>query len=226
MRKSLITSVAIVVMALSVPLQGEDFEWEAYDFGHVAIDFDIFHTYAYVNNTDRPLKILEAEANCDCTTIRLLDSLLDPGDTAFIELTFNTRDYYGPTSKSFTVVTDNTELPKMKYFYLSTIGQWFHGMKPNPMSLFFLPGKKSQKVLIPNRAFDRIRINQVEQYDSTFVVKAAIESADKSDFLVLEVSPADNLSKGTFLSSFTVEIELAGEEKPAVLTFPVKIVRY
>ncbi len=225
-RKLIVVSVVFATVVLTWPLQGQDFEWEAFDFGHVAIDFDIFHTYQYVNQTDSPLKILQAEANCDCTTVRLLDSLLDPGDTARIELAFNTRDYYGPTSKSILVVTDNPDLPKKKFFYVSTIGQWFYGMKPNPMSLFFLPGKKTKRVSIPNREFDRIKLTKLEQFDSTFVVKAVNVSAARGELLQLDVTPVDNLTKGNYLSSFTVEIELSGEDKPAILTFPVKIVRY
>lgn len=226
MRRSIIALTVMIFLGYSWPAQGQDFDYEVFDFGHVAIDFDIFHTYVYVNPSDHPVKILTAEANCDCTTVRLLDSLLEPGDTAFIHLAFNTRDYYGPTSKSVLVATDDPEQKPLKYFYLSTVGQWFHGMKPNPMSLFFLPGKKNQKVSIPNKKFDKIELINMEQYDSTFIVKAITESAAKGGFLQLEVSPAENLSRGNYLSSFTVEIELSGEKKPAILTFPVKTVRY
>lgn len=229
MRKSIIWSVITALLVLAPFVQADEtFEYgkHVFDFGFVGIDFTVFHRYEYVNTTDHPVKILEADANCDCTTLKLTDSLMQPGDTAFIYLSFNTRDYYGYTSKSFTVVTDDPEIGTFKFYYISTIGQWLNGLMPNPISLFFLPGKKGQKVKVPNTNFDEIELKNFVRYDSTFTVKVLNDSADKGEFLELEVAASDAVGKGNHLSTLTLEIEVSGQDKPSVLSVPIKIVRY
>lgn len=229
MRKSSTLAVLTILLLLTPWVQaGEAFDYgkHVFDFGNVAIDFTMFHRYAYVNPTDHPVKILEADANCDCTTLKLVDSLIEPGDTAFFDLSFNTRDYYGYTSKSFTVVTDDPEIGTFKFYYVSTIGQWLNALKPNPISLFFLPGKKGQKLAVPNVKFDKIELKDYILYDSTFSVKVLNDSARQGKNLELEVTASDQVGKGSHLSTLTLEIEVSGQEKPTILSIPVKIVRY
>ena len=227
MSKFVNTIILCVILVFSSQLYGQiNYEKQVFDFGHVGIDFNVFHKYAYVNDKDREVRIIEADADCDCTTLGLKDSVLGPGDTAFIELAFSTRDYYGPTPKSFKVVTNNPDTAETKFWYVSTIGQWFHGLKPRPISLFFLPGKKSQKVTIPNVRFEQIQITSVVKYDTTFNVKVANEKAGKGEFVELEISPAENLGKGTYLPTLNLGNALPGEKQPMFLSIPIKIVRY
>lgn len=228
-RKTIIALSAVALMFLILPAQAEEtFEYDkhVFDFGHVAIDFTVFHRYTWVNPTDQSVRIVEADVNCDCSTVRLVDSLLEPGDTAFFDLAFSTRDYYGYTSKSLTVVTDHPKIGTFKFYYVSYVGQWLNGLMPNPLYLFFLPGKGGQKVTIPNVQFDKIKLAGYVQYDSTFTVKVLKDSVGKGKSLELEVIPQDNLKKGNHLSTLTLEIEASGEEKPIFLSIPIKIARY
>ena len=124
--------------------QGLTYDEQVFDFGHVGIDFKLYHTFMYVNRTDKTVSILDLDVTCDCTTVQLSDSLIQPGDTAKFNMIFETKDYLGPTNKSFRVMTDDPTSPTLEFFYLSIVGQWYNGIKPDPVSLFFLPGKKEQ----------------------------------------------------------------------------------
>ncbi len=153
------------------------------------------------------------------------DSLVQPGDTAFFSMTFETGDYYGPINKTFIVKTDHPKLPELKYFYLSIVGQWFNGLKPTPISLFFLPSKKSQIVSIPNLRFDKIELTKHVRNDKTIDVEVIKGSAKKNESLELKVSPNKNLQSGKFKTNITIHIGNDDNEE-VILTIPIKIVKY
>lgn len=199
---------------------------QVFDFGHVGIDFKLFHTFYIANNGDTPVAITSATASCDCSHVRLVDSLIQPGDTAFLHLDFLTRNYYGPTTKSMEVTLDDPEFPEVKFFYLSTIGQWYGNLKPEPFSLFFLPGAVRKEVKLANRAFDQISWTLRDPGDSTFRIELVDSKADRGEQLALTVTPVDGLNPGTYLSSFTIHVTTADDQKPVILTIPVKIVKY
>ncbi|MCK4460635.1 MAG: DUF1573 domain-containing protein [candidate division Zixibacteria bacterium] len=199
---------------------------QVFDFGHVGIDFMLFHTYYIVNNGSEPVPIKRVATSCDCSHIRTTDSQIDPGDTAFFHLDFLTRNYYGPTTKSATVELDDPEYPEVKFYYLSTIGQWYGNLKPKPFSLFFLPGAGAKNVTLKNRAFDQISWELVDCGDTTFDIDLVKPKAARGEILTIRVTPAEGLASGTYSSSFTLHVTTAKDQKPVILTIPVKIVKY
>ncbi len=223
---ALVTAIFLLPGAAQSGERPIDYATQVFDFGHVPIDFDFFHTYYYVNDTDHPVKILEASANCDCSTVTFTDSLFGPGDTAVFRLSFNTRDYYGPTSKAITVITDDPGNTQFKFYYTSTVGQWLNNLRPDPQSLFFLPGKKGIVVKVPNRKFDKVELTKTHQYDSTFTVEVINRTAGPGEFLELSVTPVDGLGRGNHLSTLTLELAVPDQKKPTVLSLPVRIARY
>ena len=237
MRRSfqLLLSLALVVSLhfIATPAEREQHaeagprpEEQVFDFGHVGIDFTVYHTFHFVNRTDKPFRITKTTSSCDCSAVTTLDSIVKPGDTAFIRLSFSTKDFYGPTKKSFTVSTDHPSMSAVKVSYLSQVGQWLDKIKPSPISLFFLPAHKSKKITIRNLAFDEIRVAVREQFDTVFEVSLLQDKAAKDQALELGVAPRPDLKKGTYRSSITLEIEKEGGADPTILTIPVKIVRY
>ncbi len=197
-----------------------------FDFGHVGIDFKVFHTYSLVNRSETPIKVTRVYVSCDCSSVTVLDSLINPGDTGLFRLTFSTKDYYGPTRKSFKVFTDHPELREVEYYYESIIGQWLDAIKPSPTSLFFLPPHRTMKVTIVNPVYDQITVSIEHQYDTTFDVTLLKDNAGKRDTLELEISPHPNLEKGTYSSNVTLRVDKGTADEPTILTIPIKIVRY
>ncbi len=199
---------------------------QVFDFGHVGIDFKLYHTYYIVNNGAEPVPIKSAATSCDCSHIRTTDSQIDPGDTAFFHLDFSTRNYYGPTTLSATVELDDPEYPKVKFYYLSTIGQWYGNLKPKPFSLFFLPGAGARDITLENRAYDQISWELADCSHTTFDIDMIKPEAARGETLTIKVTPAEGLASGTYSSSFTLHVTTAENQKPVILTIPVKIVKY
>ncbi len=199
---------------------------QSFDFGHLGMDYRVYHNFPLINNGTDTVRIDSVHVNCDCSGIQLLDSLLEPGDTIYFRLSFETSDLYGPTNRSFVAYTDSEKQPKAKYFYLSIVGQWFNGIVPKPNSLFFLPPHDGKTIQILNSEFDDLSLTMVEQFDSTFTVHPVKSTAGVGEQFALEVVPAENLASGTHLSNFTVQIVDGSGTEVSRLTIPVKIVRY
>lgn len=197
-----------------------------YDFGHIGIDFKIYHSYPIFNNGSKPVKITGLDVNCDCTTVSKSDSIIAPNDSVMITVSFETKNYYGPTNKIFTVRTDDSLRPEIKFFYLSIVGQWFNGLKPAPMSLFFLSGHNDKTITVPNKFFDKISLKNVEVAHPYVDIELKRTEAVKGEKLELIVSRRKEVDSGTFRTSLTLRIEVPDDDEDVFLTVPVKIVGY
>jgi len=196
------------------------------DFGHMGVEYVVYHTFKLVNSTDRPYRILKVTPHCQCLNVSTADSVLEPGDTAYFWMSFNSENFYGATQKSFTVYTDHPENSEIQYSFFAMVGQWTDGIKPEPKSVFFLPNHKPKKVIIENTQFDEISVAILRQYNESFTVNVVKERAGKGQALELEIAPRADLSSGTYNSCVTLAVSRTGQNGPIILTIPVKIVRY
>jgi len=197
-----------------------------FDFGHLGIDYKAYHRFPLVNRTDDTIRILGVHVPCDCSRITSTDSVLAPGESMTFNLTYSTKDFYGPQNKTFRVDTDHAELAHVEYFYLSIIGVWFDGLRPQPMALFFLPTHKEKTISIANTSFDRIDVEGTYQQDDYVTIEVTNGTAEQDESLVLTVRPVKDLRPGTFHSNVTLTIDKGEDSEPTILTIPIKVVRY
>jgi len=203
-----------------------DYTEQGFDFGHIGIDYKVFHDFLLFNNGDKPYRIDSLDVSCDCTDVKLSDSTVNPGDTVRFLLSFETKNYYGPTNKTFTVYTTYQPLAQFRFYYQSIVGQWVGGLRPAPESVMFLPGHKPKIISIPNRLFDEISIVKRVQYDSSFSVELLTPKAAKGEQLQVRITPNSNLESGTYMSSLTIKIATGDDREPVILTIPTRIVKY
>ena len=197
-----------------------------YDFGYIGIDYTGYYNFPLYNPGDTPVVITGAHVSCDCSRVSVPDTLIEPGDTVFVRLSYNTRSFRGPTRQNFVVTTNSKKTPEITVSYSSVVGQWVQGIKPDPLSLFFLPGQKSKQITIANPAFSNMTAGYLDQADTLYTVKIVNDKADKGDDIKIDVAPRDGITTGTYDSSFRVQVEVTNIEQPIILTIPVKIVRY
>ena len=199
---------------------------EFFDFGHVGIEYKLFHKFKVINSGSKLIKIDSINVTCDCSTVRYRKDSIKKGDTLDFILTFDTKDFYGPVNRKFKIYLSVTEKTTISLIYLANVGQWMNGLKPNPFSIFFLPTHKKKTVKIPNKYFDKISLELERQYDNSFTVEIIKAEAERGEKLELSLSPNPELGKGTYLSNFTLKVITGEDEEATILTIPVKIARF
>lgn len=85
--------------AISVPVDN-------FDFGYVPRDATICHRFWLYSKGSDTLKISSVKPGCGCTKAPLDKDIVAPGDSAAVELIFNTKNYSGNVSKSATIITN------------------------------------------------------------------------------------------------------------------------
>lgn len=86
------------------PLQ---FKEEIFDFGAIKeAAGSVTHEFTFLNNSNRPIKILSVQASCGCTTPAWSKDPVAPGKSGFIQASFNPAGRPGYFTKSLTVTTD------------------------------------------------------------------------------------------------------------------------
>ena len=196
------------------------------DFGSVGMDFKVYSRFFVVNTGTAPVRVKSINVPCSCSSVALADSLIRAGESTMVRLTFDTKNLYGKTIRSFTINTSDLHTPVVEYAYHSLVGQWPFGFKPDPNSLIFLPSVKEKRVSIPNNAFESVNVRFLDQADTSYTVAVQNEKIVKGGKADIVVSVHDRVKAGTYLSSFRVLIEPAGGAQPFVLTIPIRIVRY
>lgn len=214
-----ITSQLLSAQAVTVV---EDY----FDFGHVGIEYKLFHKFKVINSGLKRIKVDSVDVPCDCSAVRYSKEWMERGDTLDFVLTFDTKDFYGPVNRKFKIYLSVPEKKTVSLIYLANVGQWVNGLKPNPFSLFFLPTHKKKTVKIPNKFFDKISLELETQYDNSFTVEIIKAEAAKGEALELSFSPNPELGKGTYLSNFTLKVTIGEDEEATFLTIPVKIARF
>ncbi len=212
--------------ALSIGEPKIEFFESILDFGHVGIDYKVYYNFKFFNSGTAPLEIESVIPSCDCSRTKVTSKVLAPGDTAFVRLEFGTRNYFGPTSQSFTVRSNDPERPELKIFYVSTVGRWLKGVKPDPIYLFFLPGHGGKKITIDNTMHANLKASVIDQADDYCSVKLLNDKADRGQQIELEVTAGDPGAAGTYDTNFRLAIHVPDNEKPLILTIPVKSVKY
>ncbi|MCM2272396.1 MAG: DUF1573 domain-containing protein [candidate division Zixibacteria bacterium] len=198
----------------------------AVDFGVVGVDFKVFHTFTYSNPTNKPVTIKPKNVPCECSTVRIEDSVVAPGGSTTVRLEYDTKNVFGRTAKEFTIATTDPANPVLEYYYASNVGQWILGIKPEPPSAFFLPAHKSKKIALANPRANSLRIALFDQADAYFEVRLLRGSASKGESAEIEIVPSSSLAKGTYYSSFRLLVTPSEGASPYYLSIPVKIVRY
>lgn len=197
-----------------------------HEFGYVGIDFLVYHTAYIVNSTDDTVAVKKLYYKCECNRITEYDSLIPPQDTGFFRIEFNTKDYYGPIQRSLKITLDDDQETTFEFSHRAVVGQWFKGLKPNPVSLFFLPRHKSKQLEIPNVRHPKLEFELHERADTTFDVRLIEDSARRGKSLIAEITPKEGLAPGTYNTSVTMMVSIEDVQLPALMTFPIKIVRY
>ncbi len=104
--KRIITSLAISVIA--VLAANAELKWlkTKHDFGAFSEDLaSVDAVFQFINAGDKPVRILDARATCGCTRPDVTKGAIEPGDTAYVKVTYLATGRPGRFSKNVYVKT-------------------------------------------------------------------------------------------------------------------------
>lgn len=87
------------------------FEPTSFDFGDMNQGDKKSHTFQLTNGGKTDLIIRRVRSSCGCTAVAPSKKVISPGETAPIEVTFDSRGKRGRQSKSITVITNDPKNP-------------------------------------------------------------------------------------------------------------------
>ena len=198
-------------------------EEKFWDFGYVPFDYELVHYYEIKNTGDDNLYINQIGTSCDCTYARALDTLIPPGGSSEIKVSFKTTNYYGKNTRTVAIHSNDPENPVYDLEFLSLIGAIPKYVEAVPNALFFLPPHKEKEIKLLNKTDRAVNVAMTLEPDSVFSIDKTVAEIPAGGYAIIKVTPREGLGQGTFQSSFTVDFIA---ESRVRITVPVKIVRY
>ena len=112
MRQLLIILAFIPSALLAQQAEPVIFPEKIHDFGEISetaghVEYD----FTFTNNSGRPMKILQVQPSCGCTTSGWTKDLIPAGGSGFVKASFDPKGRPGYFNKSLTVTTDADALP-------------------------------------------------------------------------------------------------------------------
>ena len=85
-----------------------------WDFGKANVGDILKHTFTLKNESKKTLNIKGVNTTCGCTTSKVKQTVLKPGESTDIEVKFNPKGYFGPVEKFIYVNTDDLDKPVIR----------------------------------------------------------------------------------------------------------------
>jgi hypothetical protein len=86
-----------------------------WDFGRVKQGVVLKHIFILSNDSGQDLIIKDVTTSCGCTVSKVKKKALKPKESTDIEVSFNTKGYFGKTRQFVYVATDNIEVPVIRF---------------------------------------------------------------------------------------------------------------
>ncbi len=122
--------ILLILLFLSFPLGGcysqnqeeittqpetESIDPYSWDFGQVKEGEVLKHNFILKNESEKTLTIKDVNTSCGCTASKVEKKILLPGQSATLEVQFNSKGYSGPVQQYVYVHTDSLDKPIIKF---------------------------------------------------------------------------------------------------------------
>ncbi len=122
------TSISIAVgngadigeVTTEIPVTSISIDSDNFDFGEISDNETIVHPFIITNTGETPLIIYDSHTSCNCTTVKLPEESIAPGDSAKIDVSFNSSGRTGFQLKEITIFA-NVEKGSFKLYFSANI---------------------------------------------------------------------------------------------------------
>jgi hypothetical protein len=195
---------------------------KAWDFGFIPRGAKVTHNFLLKNVGNDTLRITNVRKSCGCTAAPLRKTVLSPGDTTQLEVTFSSGSYQGPVSKAVYVESNDPIEPFIDVTFLANVSVPAKLLSFDPFFIKFdtirqLPVRASIKVVNIDSA--AISFSIAEQPMDYVDLKARKKKLAPGKEAEIEVVLAKAPPSGEFGTSFTV---VCDDEKKSRFSIPIQ----
>jgi hypothetical protein len=91
------------------------------DFGIVKAGDLVKHSFVIKNNSDRVLNIKDVSTSCGCTVSEVKNKILKPGESALVDVKFDSKGYSGAIEQFVYVRTDSLDESLIRFIIKANV---------------------------------------------------------------------------------------------------------
>lgn len=166
----------------------------SYDFGTIAQGKKVQHNFVIKNSGDAPLHIKQLNADCGCTAAKPSSSLIPPGKSGEIQVTFDSGNFSGKVQKNV-VMTTNAGKTSSYTFKLEAEIEEALQVKPRQLSLgpVAAGATKQATLTVTNKGDSSVKLLSVNVTSNSLQIKPTIKKGElkpgESGTVELAVTP-------------------------------------
>jgi len=198
-------NIPVVDSSMKAPkLQMSELKW---DFGIIPRAGKVTHKYVIKNAGNDTLRIRSVHKSCGCTAAPLSKDVIAPGDTAHLQVTFNSAGYMGPVGKVVFMESNDPVQPLTDIEFSANLISVTNPLSFEPPSVIFdtvrvLPAKITLK--ITNKDSSAVSFSVLEPPASYIGFKTKKKKLASGETTEAEVTISKSAPAGEFNSSFTL----------------------
>ena len=96
-------------------------DYYTWDFGQAKEGIILKHTFVLKNTYQKTLNIKDVNTSCGCTVSKVGKNTLLPGEETSIDVSFNSRGYFGAVQQFVYVHTDDLDNPVIRYIIKANV---------------------------------------------------------------------------------------------------------
>jgi len=86
-----------------------------WDFGEVKHGDVVEYTFAFRNNSERELQILDVNTSCGCTASKIKKKTLGAHESTSLDIKFKSKGYSGEVKQFIYIITDDPQEPLSRF---------------------------------------------------------------------------------------------------------------
>lgn len=154
-------------------------EQGTFNFGTIPQGKTVQHNFTIRNSGDAPLQIKQLNASCGCTAAKPSSSLIPPGRSGEIQVTFDSTNFSGHVQKSVTMTTNAGKAPSYTF---NLDGKITEALQVTPRQLNLgqigAGATKQASITVTNAGVSGVKLLAVNVSSASLQIKANIKKGE------------------------------------------------
>lgn len=166
----------------------------SHDFGSLPQGKKVQHNFTIKNSGDAPLQIKKLNADCGCTAAKPSSSVIQPGKSGEIQVTFDSTNFSGKVHKTVVLSSNAGKTPNYTFKLEADIEETLQ-VKPRQLSLgpIAAGATKQASLTVLNKGDSSVKLLSVNVTSNSLQIKPTIKKAElkpgESGTVELAVTP-------------------------------------